>query len=53
MSGHFKSQEDGSILLMAFVSIVTPPSIVELDIKDNMFITHYSLDMKCIYSDGR
>ena len=53
MSGHLKQQVYDEPVLMGVVYPVTPPTIVELKTEDNVFVTHYSLEMKCIYFDGR
>lgn len=51
-SGHFRLH-GSEAFLVALVKPVTPPSILELRMEGNMFVTHYSLDMKCIFFDGR
>lgn len=40
-------------LFVAVVRPVTPPSILEVRTEYNVFVTHYSLDLKCIFFDGR
>ena len=37
------------------VSIVHPvsPSIMEMRMEANMFVTHYNMELKCIFFDGR
>ncbi|CAI8029661.1 Hypoxia-inducible factor 1-alpha [Geodia barretti] len=51
-SGYF--QLHGSeAFLVALVKPVTPPSILEIRMEGNMFVTHYALDMHCTFFDGR
>ena len=52
VSGRFKLQGNRSYL-MSVVRPVSPPSILEIRMEGNMFVTHYSLQMKCIFFDGR
>ncbi|XP_065894666.1 hypoxia-inducible factor 1-alpha-like [Dysidea avara] len=52
VSGQFKM--DGSEpRLVAVVRPVSPPSILEIRMEGNMFVTHYQLDMRCTFFDGR
>ena len=52
VSGHFKM--DGSDpRVVAVVRPVSPPSILEIRMEGNMFVTHYQLDMRCTFFDGR
>lgn len=39
--------------LVTVVRPVSPPSISEIRMEGNMFVTHYSMDMKCTFYDGR
>nr|QHX41464.1 hypoxia-inducible factor 1-alpha-like protein [Halisarca dujardinii] len=39
--------------LVAMVTPVSTPSILEIAVDGNLFITHYSLDMRCTFYDGR
>lgn len=41
------------MFLMAIVHPVNAPSISEIRMEGNMFVSHYSLDLKCIFYDGR
>jgi hypothetical protein len=51
-SGYF--QLHGSeAFLVALVKPVTPPSILEIRMEGNMFVTHYAMDMRCTFFDGR
>jgi PAS domain S-box-containing protein len=52
VSGHFKVLHEES-RLVAMVTPVSTPSIVEIAVEGNMFITHYTLDMRCSFYDGR
>ncbi len=52
VSGHFKASGRDPFLV-AIVRPVSPPSILEIRMEGNMFVTHYSLDMRCIFFDGR
>ena len=52
ISGHFKM--DGTEpRVVAIVRPVSPPSILEIRMEGNMFVTHYQLDMRCTFFDGR
>ena len=52
VSGHFKM--DGTEpRVVAVVRPVSPPSILEIRMEGNMFVTHYQLDMRCTFFDGR
>ena len=52
VSGHFKLS-DNDLYLVAVVRPVSPPSILELRMEGNMFVTHYTLDFHCTFYDGR
>ena len=52
VSGQYKLQENNSFLT-AIVHPVSPPSILEIRMEGNMFVTHYALDMRCTFFDGR
>lgn len=39
--------------LVTVVRPVSPPSILEIRMESNMFVTHYDMGMKCIFFDGR
>ena len=52
ISGHFRM--DGTDpRVVAVVRPVSPPSILEIRMEGNMFVTHYQLDMRCSFFDGR
>ena len=52
VNGMYKcGQEDD--LIVAMVAPVTPPPIMEIRTEGNMFKTHYRMDMRCIFYDGR
>ena len=38
---------------VAMVAPVAPPAILEVRSGYNVFVTHYALDMKCTFFDGR
>ena len=52
VSGNYKVANGGS-RLVAMVTPVSTPSILEIAVEGNMFVTHYTLDMKCSFYDGR
>ena len=52
VSGHFK-MDNSEPRLVAVVRPVSPPSILEIRMEGNMFVTHYTLDMRCTFFDGR
>lgn len=52
VSGHFKFSSSGQVLV-AMVRPVSPPSILEIRMEGNMFVTHYTLEFKCNFFDGR
>jgi PAS domain S-box-containing protein len=52
VSGHFKYHQTDSCLF-AVVRPISPPSVLEITLEGNMFVTHYNLEMKCIFFDGR
>ena len=52
VSGHYKIQGSESCLF-AIVRPVSPPSILEITMEGNVFVTHYNMHMKCIFFDGR
>jgi len=52
VSGHFKLS-DNDLYLVAVVRPVSPPSILELRMEGNMFVTHFTLDFRCAFYDGR
>jgi len=52
VSGHFKLS-DNDPYFVAVVRPVSPPSILELRMEGNMFVTHYTLDFRCTFYDGR
>ena len=52
VSGRFKLSDNDSYLV-AVVRPVSPPSILELRMEGNMFVTHYTLDFRCAFYDGR
>ena len=39
--------------LVTVVRPVSPPSILEIRMEGNMFVTHYDMEMKCLFFDGR
>ena len=39
--------------MVTVVRPVSPPSILELRMEANMFVTHYDLAMNCLFFDGR
>ncbi|XP_011403284.1 PREDICTED: hypoxia-inducible factor 1-alpha-like [Amphimedon queenslandica] len=52
VSGHYKITQSEPCLF-AIVRPVSPPSILEITMEGNVFVTHYSMQMKCIFFDGR
>ena len=52
VSGQFKAS-DSEPFLVTVVRPVSPPSILEIRMEGNMFVTHYTLEMKCTFFDGR
>ena len=52
VSGHYKIHGSESCLF-AIVRPVSPPSILEITMEGNVFVTHYNMHMKCIFFDGR
>ena len=52
VSGHFK-MDSTEPRVVAVVRPVSPPSILEIRMEGNMFVTHYQLDMRCTFFDGR
>ena len=52
VSGSFKAH-GGEPFLTAIVRPVSPPSILEIRMEGNMFVTHYTLDFHCTFFDGR
>ena len=52
VSGNYKVANGGS-RLVAMVTPVSTPSILEIAVEGNMFVTHYTLDMRCSFYDGR
>ena len=52
VSGHFK-MSDSDPFLVSIVRPVSPPSILEIRMEGNMYVTHYSLDFRCTFYDGR
>lgn len=52
MSGHFKLTGNEPFLV-AMVRPVSPPSVLEIRMEGNMYVTHYSLDFRCCFYDGR
>ena len=52
VSGHFKMDATNP-RMVAVVRPVSPPSILEIRIEGNMFVTHHQLDMRIIFFDGR
>ena len=52
VSGNLKvSGSDPFMVVM--VRPVSPPSILEIRMEGNMFVTHYLMDMKCTFFDAR
>ena len=52
VSGHYTTKNNNP-RLVAQVSMVTGPCILEVPLGDNVFRTHYKLDMRCSFYDGR
>ncbi len=52
ISGSLKLSGSEAFLVVV-VRPVSPPSILELKVEGNMFVTHYSMEMKCTFFDGR
>ena len=52
VSGRFKFK-GSSMFLMAIVHPVNPPSISEIRMEGNMFVSHYNMELKCVFYDGR
>ena len=52
VSGHFK-MDCKNPRMVAVVRPVSPPSILEIRMEGNMFVTHHQLDMRIIFFDGR
>lgn len=52
ISGCLKLMRNEYFLVMV-VRPVSPPSILELRMEANMFITHYNMEMNCLFFDGR
>nr|QIA61843.1 hypoxia-inducible factor 1-alpha-like protein [Halichondria panicea] len=52
ISGSLKLSGNEAFLVVV-VRPVSPPSILELKVEGNMFVTHYSMEMKCTFFDGR
>lgn len=53
VSGTIKMMGSTEYFLVTVVRPVSPPSILEIRMEANMFVTHYDLDMKCLFFDGR
>ena len=52
VSGTLKVSKDEPFIA-CIVHPVSPPSILELRMEGNMFVTHYAMDMTCLFFDGR
>jgi hypothetical protein len=52
VSGSIKVMK-GTHFLVTVVRPVSPPSILEIRMEANMFVSHYSMELKCIFYDGR
>jgi hypothetical protein len=43
----------GAHFLVTVVRPVNPPSILEIRMEANMFVSHYTMEMTCVFFDGR
>ena len=52
INGMYKCGQEED-LIVAMVTPVTPPPIMGIRMEGNMFRTHYRMDMRCVFYDGR